>query len=429
MTFSVITFGCKVNQGESENIISAMMERGYTFLDSNSKADISIINSCTVTAESDRKLRQFIHKVRRESPNAIIVLTGCMPQAFPEVAAKLSDVQIVVGNQNKQLIPQLIEEYIENQKNIFSVNDISNLKVFEDRPQNFFSGRFRAFLKIQDGCDRFCSYCIIPYARGRIRSKTLESIERDAISLSQNGYKEIVLTGINLSSYGKDLGITLENAIEKISDIPGIERIRLGSLEPDLVTPEFVEFVSRENKFCPQFHLSLQSGSDEILRKMRRRYTKAQYLELVKLIRSKIPNVTFTTDFMVGFPGETDKHFEESLELISEVKFLKVHVFPYSPRPGTMAAGFDNQIEKSVKINRVRKAIDISHKNSKLILDGFVNCEMKVLYENFDSGFYKGHTMNYIPVKVESDMDIRGQILSTTLTHNTGECFEGILTN
>lgn len=427
MNFSVFTFGCKVNQGESENIISTMLEKGHNFIHSHLTADIVIINSCTVTAESDRKLRQFIHKVRRENLDAIIVLTGCMPQAFPEVASKLEDVQIVVGNDNKQCIPEIIEDYIKNSENVFSVNNISKLNIFEDRPQKFSSGRFRAFLKVEDGCDRFCSYCIIPYARGRIRSKSLESIERDANALADNGYKEIVLTGINLSSYGKDLSVKLEDAIGVISKVPNIKRIRLGSLEPDLVTEEFVNFLSKESKFCPQFHLSLQSGSDDILKKMRRRYTSKQYLDLVKLIRSKIPGVTFTTDLMVGFPGETDKHFEESLELISKVKFLKVHVFPYSPRPGTLAASFDNQIEKSVKATRVKRAIDISNKNSKIVLDDFVDSEMDVLFENLDNGFYKGHTMNYIPVKVKSDKDIRGQILKTTLTHNNCEFFSGKL--
>jgi len=419
MKFGILTFGCKVNQGESENIVSNMIKNGYEFSESNFGLKVIIINSCTVTAESDRKLRQSIRKLRNQNPDSILILTGCMPQAFPELASKFEEVQIVVGNSKKECIPELINKYIQNKKPIFEVEDIFKVKKFKEISRASFGSRLRAFLKIEDGCDRFCSYCIIPYARGTVRSKKLEEIEKDSISLSKNGYKEIVLTGINLSSYGKDLNLKLEDAIKKISSIPEVKRIRLGSLEPDLVTEGFINSLSREVKICPQFHLSLQSGSNKVLESMRRKYNKEGYLNVVNLIKRKIPFATFTTDLMIGFPGETNEDFEESLKLVEEVGFLKVHVFPYSVRPGTIAAKLNNQIDGHTKTKRVQKAIDISKKISKIVIEGFKGLEMDVLYESYENGFYKGYTPNYILVKSECSWDVRGKILKTLLTYTT----------
>lgn len=418
MKFNIITFGCKVNQSESESIITDMINNGFEFIDSNSKEkpEIVIINSCTVTAESDRKLRQCIHRVRRENENSIIVLIGCMPQAFPKIAYSFEDIQIVLGNTNKQKVSSCIKEYLQNKIRILRVEEINHTKKFEETLPSCSKERYRAFLKIQDGCDRFCSYCIIPYARGRVRSKPLDIIKNDVINLCNNGYKEIVLTGINLSSYGKDLNCTLYEAVKLVCDIEGVERVRLGSLEPDLMTETLIDNLSKEKKLCPQFHLSLQSGSNTVLKKMRRLYTREEYLNVVRIIKNKIPNATFTTDIMVGFSGETEDDFQESINIISEVGFIKVHVFPYSLRPGTLAEKFGDTLSRNKKTQRVQKIIEISNKISKIIMEGFIDFEMDVLYETLDSdGFYKGYTSNYIPVKTKSNFDIRGKIIKTIL--------------
>ncbi len=428
MKFSVFTFGCKVNQGESQSVISELVNYGYTFYDSpfSKSVDVVIVNSCTVTAESDRKMRQCINKIRRVNKDCVIVLMGCMPQAFPGIASKFKEVQIIIGNNTKSKLPMLIDKYFKDKRQIIEINDINSMKKFEDIKTPTVSNRFRAFLKIEDGCDRFCSYCIIPYARGRVRSKSLESIKRDVINLSENGYKEIVLTGINLSSYGKDLNCGLEEAVKEVGKIPEVERIRLGSLEPDMLNERLINELCKEPKLCPQFHLSLQSGSDNTLKKMRRLYTRADYIKTVKFLREKFSDATFTTDLMVGFPGETESEFEESLSIIKEVKFLKVHVFPYSIRPGTLASKLDNQIDKVTKTKRVQKVVEISKKTSKIVLEEFANREMQVLYESYDSeGFYKGYTSNYILVRSQSSEDIRGKLLKTALACNQGDHFLG----
>ena len=430
MDFSVLTFGCKVNKGESENIISNMIEKGFKFAGSKntSAPDIVIINSCTVTAESDRKLRQCIHRVKKENENSVVVLTGCMPQAFPQAAKELPDVDIVVGNERKAEIPDFIEKYLETKTKIFEVSEIRKVTEFKETAKNSSKEKFRAFLKIEDGCDRFCSYCIIPYARGRVRSKPLDEIERDVRNLCEKGYEEIVLTGINLSSYGKDLNCSLEDATQRICSIEGVKRLRLGSLEPDLVTEKLIDSLAKEKKFCPQFHLSLQSGSDKILEKMRRKYTRQQYLDVVKLIKRKIPLATFTTDIMVGFAGETEEDFNESLDIISQVGFLKVHVFPYSIRPGTLAANFDGQISKATKTKRVQKMIDTSQKISRIVIESFLNLKLEVLYESYaGDGFYRGYTKNYIPVKTKSAENICGKILETSLVSINEDFCEGKL--
>ena len=411
MKFSIITFGCKVNQCESDNIRFSMIKNGYELSENIQIADIVIINSCTVTAESDRKLRQTVNKIKKVNPSGIIVLTGCMPQAFPEEAKKILGVDIIIGNAEKHEITSVLENYLKNKVKIFDVNNINSVFKFEKATFESRLHRARAFLKIEDGCDRFCSYCIIPYARGRVRSKNLQEIKKDIFNLSANGYKEIVLVGINLFSYGKDINSDICEAVKVVAENPNIKRIRLGSLEPDLVSDEIIEKLSYEEKLCPQFHLSLQSGSDKILKSMRRKYTSEDYLKLVKKIKNKFPNATFTTDLMVGFPGETEEDFEESLKIIEKVQFLKVHVFPYSRRPGTLADKYLGQISKNVKTERVKKAIEFSEKISKIVLEKFIGKTFDVLFETKDeNGFYEGYTSNYIYVKVKSDKDLLGNI-------------------
>ena len=411
MNFSIITFGCKVNQCESDNIRFSMIKNGYELSENIQNADIIIINSCTVTAESDRKLRQTINRIKKTNPSGIIVLTGCMPQAFPEKAKKLLGIDIVIGNSEKHEMVSVLKNYLRNKVKIFEINNINNVFKFEKATFDSRLQRSRAFLKIEDGCDRFCSYCIIPYARGRVRSKNLEEIKKDIFNLSANGYKEIVLVGINLFSYGKDINSDICEAVKVVAENPDIKRIRLGSLEPDLVSDEIIEKLSCEKKLCPQFHLSLQSGSDKILKSMRRRYTSEEYLKLIKKLRDEFPDATFTTDLMVGFPGETENDFEKSLEIIEKTEFLKVHVFPYSRRPGTLADKYLGQISKNVKTERVKKAIEFSEKISKMVLSKFIGKTLDVLFETKDeNGFYEGYTSNYIYVKVKSDKDLIGNI-------------------
>lgn len=416
MNFFIVTFGCKVNQCESDNIRFSMVKKGYELSENIQSADIIIINSCTVTAESDRKLRQSINKIRKTNSDALIILTGCMPQAFPEKAKKILGVDIVIGNSEKHGIPNILENYLKNRIKIFDVNNVNGVFEFEKSTFDSSIHRSRAFLKIEDGCDRFCSYCIIPYARGRVRSKKIGEIKKDILNLSSNGYKEIVLVGINLFSYGKDINADICDAVKIVADNPGIKRIRLGSLEPDLVSDEIIEKLSCEKKLCPQFHLSLQSGSDKILKSMRRRYTSEDYLQLVKKLKDKFSNATFTTDLMVGFPGETEEDFEKSLQTIEKVQFLKVHVFPYSRRSGTLADKYLGQISKSVKTERVKKTIEFSEKISKMVLSGFIGKTMDVLFETKDAeGFYEGYTSNYIYVKVKSEKNLMGNIENVKL--------------
>lgn len=427
MNFYIVTFGCKVNQCESEYIRSAMINQNFEFCNDMKSANIIIINSCTVTGESDRKLRQTINKIKKVNQTCIMALTGCMPQTAPEAAKRLENVDIIVGNSNKILIPEAINAYLKNKCKIFDVEPIKKVKKFEKSEVNCTSYRSRAFLKIEDGCDRFCSYCIIPYARGEVRSKPIEAIKKDAQGLSENGYKEIVLVGINLSSYGRDLGLNLFDAVHAVCSVNGIERVRLGSLEPDMITDDLINKLSLELKLCPQFHLSLQSGSDEILKKMRRRYNREEYLNLIEKLKSKFKEATFTTDIMVGFPGETKENFEDSLNLIEQARFLKVHVFPYSPRPGTIAADMPSQISSQVKSERVKKMIEISNKSSRIVLNNFIGKKMDVIYETLNKDLlYEGYTANYILVKTKSEKDIRGEIISTTLSKLRESFFEGL---
>lgn len=428
MTFNIITFGCKVNQCESENISSGMTKNGFKFVESFENTDVVIVNSCTVTSESDRKLRQTISKIKRVNPKCTIVLSGCMPQAEPEFAKKLENVDIIVGNTNKFHIPKILKEYFTKHQKLFDVLPIKDITEFESTDINYKPNRSRAFLKIEDGCNRFCSYCIIPYARGKIRSKPLENIKTDAYNLAKNGYKEIVLVGINLSSYGVDLGCDLPDAVEAVSEFDGIKRVRLSSLEPDLMTDDIIDKLSKIPKLCPQFHLALQSGSDNILKSMRRLYTSEDFISIVQKLKEKFKNATFTTDIMVGFPGETEENFKDTLNLIEKIGFLKVHVFPYSRRPGTLAANMENQISKALKAQRVKKVIEISKKNAKLVLESFLGKEFEVLYETKDeNGYFEGYTSNYIPVKVMNDADIRGKLLHTKLLeYKQNFCF-GVL--
>lgn len=416
MTFFISTFGCKVNQCESENIQKSMEENGFIACESYGKADIILLNSCAVTAESVRKLRQSIHKIKHKNPNCILAVTGCAAQAEADEISQIPEVDVIIGNANKGEIPSIIKKYLQNKKPTLKVDPIFSLKSFPNEIVNYEPHRSRAFLKIEDGCNRFCSYCIIPYARGRVRSKSLEDIKNDVELLAKNGYKEIVLVGINLSSYGMDTGKSLADAVEAVCAVDGIERVRLSSLEPDLMTDEILQRLSKEPQLCHQFHLALQSGSDKVLKSMRRRYTREEYISVVDKIKELFPNATFTTDLMVGFPGEDENDFKDSLDLIEQVGFLKVHVFPYSVRPGTLAESFSGQISKSVKTQRVHEVMEKSSEICQKVLEPFAGKTCEVLYETLDKdGFYEGYTKEYIPVKTKSEKDLRGKIIPTKM--------------
>lgn len=416
MTFFILTFGCKVNQCESENIQKSMEENGFKVCDSFEKAEIVILNSCAVTAESVRKLRQSMHRIKQKNPSCILVVTGCVAQAEADEISKMPEIDVVIGNANKNDIPSVIKKYLSDKRLTLKVDPIFNLKTFPSETVNYSPHRSRAFLKIEDGCNRFCSYCIIPYARGRVRSKSLDDIETDVKLLAKNGYKEIVIVGINLSSYGMDTGKNLADAVETVCGVNGIERVRLSSLEPDLMTDEILLRLSKEPKLCHQFHLALQSGSNKILNSMRRRYTREEYVSVVNKIRKVFSHATFTTDLMVGFPGEEETDFKDSLDLIEKVGFLKVHVFPYSVRPGTLAENFSGQIKKSVKTKRVHEVMEKSSKTGQKVLLSFVGKTCEVLYETLDKdGFYEGYTKEYVPVKTKSKEDLRGKIVPTKI--------------
>ena len=405
------TLGCKVNQYESQSMSENLINEGFELTHDFSSADVIVVNSCTVTSESDRKTRQAVRRFKRLNPSACVVLTGCMTQAQPSSGEGLVEADVVLGNNSNELLSEKIKEFF-SQKNKLSyiLPHISGEK-FKGDAITRFDERDRAFLKIEDGCDRFCSYCIIPYARGRVRSKSLEEIRDEIGSLARNGYREIVLVGINLSSYGKDTGFDLADAVKIANDDPLIKRVRLGSIEPDSMTDELIDRLKGFEKFCPQFHLSLQSGCDRTLRLMNRHYTAAEYEKLCLKLRNTFEDATITTDVMVGFPQESEEDFEESLEFCKRIAFEKVHVFPYSVRKGTRAEKMA-QVEKSVKDRRAAK---LSECMEKIRLEFFakqVGKTLEVLVESSLVGSkHVGYTKNYTPVIFECDDSAVGSIV------------------
>lgn len=416
MTFNIITLGCKVNQYESQLMFEYMINAGFLSVESMT-ADIVIVNSCTVTSTSDSKNRKVINRVRRENPDSIIVLTGCMPQAFANDMGIFKNCDIVLGNVSRAKVVDAIKEYLRDSKQIIDIQEHVKDEKFEKMQVNNFLERTRAFVKIEDGCNRFCSYCIIPYARGRVRSKNLADLEVEVKNLAANGYNEIVLVGINLSAYGNDIGTSLADAVECVCGVDGVERVRLSSLEPELMTEDVLSRFSKQPKFCPHFHLSLQSGCDETLKRMHRHYTSDEYAQIVSNIRRIFDNPSITTDIMVGFAGETEEEFNDSLNFADYIGFAKVHVFSYSQRKGTLADKMPDQVDPSVK--NIRSKLMIEHTESKRaeFLAKQVGRVEEVLFEiNNRHGYFEGYTKNYTPVYVKSDVDIIGQILPVIIT-------------
>ncbi len=400
MKAAFYTLGCKVNQYESQAMAQRLEKQGFVICDSAEEADVYVINSCTVTAESDRKTRQTVRRFKKLHPDSIVVLTGCMPQAFPQASSELDSADIVIGNKSNHLLYEYIMDYIGGRGRIVAVEEHKSGEEFKGDTISEFRERTRANVKIEDGCNRFCSYCIIPYARGRVRSKPLETLKSEIAQLEKNGFCEIVLVGINLSAYGTDIGSSLAEAVEAVAAFDGIKRVRLGSLEPDHITDEVIERLSAVPEFCPQFHISLQSGCSKTLKKMNRHYTADEYYELCQKLRNAFDGATLTTDVMVGFPDETAEDFEQSLAFVKKVGFEKVHVFPYSRRPGTPAAKMANQVENAEKSRRAAVMIEETDKIRNAFLESQIGKTLEVLPEEFHDGYVQGYTANYTPVRI-----------------------------
>ena len=345
-TFSILTLGCKVNQYESEAMSEIFEKRGYREVGNDEFSDVYIVNTCTVTNLSDRKSRQFIRKSKKKNPDSVVAVVGCYSQVSPDEVKNIEGVDVVIGTTERNKIVDLIEESKESHEKINIVKDLKNVREFANTTNFDSNNRTRAYMKVQDGCNRFCTYCIIPFARGPIRSRTIEDSVREARTLADRGFKEIVLTGIHIGSFGMDMGdMRLIDLIESIAEVDGIERIRLSSVEPIIITDEFMERAVKTGKLCDHFHLSLQSGSNNILKAMNRRYTREEYIEKANIIRKYMPHAGLTTDIIVGFPGEREEDFQDSMSLVREVGFSRIHVFKYSKRKNTKAAVMKNQID------------------------------------------------------------------------------------
>ena len=414
---SFYTLGCKVNQYETNAMAQKFKESGYEIVDMNDDiSDICIVNTCTVTNMSDRKSRHSLRRVKEKNPSAIIAAVGCYAQVAKNDLENMPEIDIVLGNEEKANIVQYVEKFIENEKKLIEIEDIATKKEFEDMGQITYTEKTRAFIKVQDGCNQFCSYCIIPYARGRVRSRNAESIIKEITQIAQNGIKEVVITGIHVASYGRDFGNEngLIELLEKINEIEGIKRIRLGSLEPKIITEEFMQRLSKLEKICHHFHLSLQSGCDGTLKRMNRKYTTVEVREIIERLRRYYDDVMLTTDIIVGFPGETEEEFETTYQFLKEVKLYKMHVFQYSPRKGTRAAVMPDQIDGNIKEARSKKLIELSNENQKMYNQQLVGQEVEVLFEDkeVEDGitYFRGHTQNYVLVKYKTDENLENTL-------------------
>ncbi len=414
---SFYTLGCKVNQYETNAMAQKFKESGYEIVDMNDDiSDICIVNTCTVTNMSDRKSRHSLRRVKEKNPSAIIAAVGCYAQVAKNDLENMPEIDIVLGNEEKANIVQYVEKFIENEKKLIEIEDIATKKEFEDMGQITYTEKTRAFIKVQDGCNQFCSYCIIPYARGRVRSRNAESIIKEITQIAQNGIKEVVITGIHVASYGRDFGNEngLIELLEKINEIEGIKRIRLGSLEPKIITEEFMQRLSKLEKICHHFHLSLQSGCDATLKRMNRKYTTSEVKEIIERLRRYYDDVMLTTDIIVGFPGETEEEFETTYQFLKQAKLYKMHVFQYSPRKETRAAVMPNQIDGNIKEARSKKLIELSNENQKMYNQQLVGKEVEVLFEDKEVEdeitYFRGHTQNYVLVKYKTDENLENTL-------------------
>lgn len=400
--------GCKVNQYETNAMMQKMIEAGYEVVDFETKADIYIINTCTVTNMADKKSRQMLRRVKEINPEAILVAVGCYAQVAKEKLEQIPEIDLILGINEKNDIVKYVEQASKNTY----VSDVLHQTEFLDFGDVTYTEKTRAVIKVQDGCNQFCSYCIIPYARGRIRSRKPESVIKEITDVAKEGIKEVVITGIHIASYGKDFNTEyrLIDLLEEIQKVDGIQRIRLGSLEPTLITEEFVTRLKKLSKICDHFHLSLQSGCNETLKRMNRKYTTDQFRHVVELLRNAYPEVHLTTDVIVGFPGETEEEFNKTYEFLKEIKFYKMHVFKYSPRSGTVAAKMPNQIDGNIKEERSNKLIELSDENEKEYNQKYIGKEVEVLLEEREGEYLKGHTTNYMVVKMKTNENLENTI-------------------
>lgn len=426
MKASIYTLGCRVNQYESDAIAEQLRWHGFETVPFGEECDVAIINTCTVTAESDRKSRQFIRRAKNVSPNCAVIVTGCFAQSSPEAAAVLADA--VVGNGEKSKIADIAQTLCKQREKVIAVTDISRA-VYDETPISK-PKRARTFIKIEDGCENKCAYCIIPKARGAVRSRPADEVISEVERIALAGCREIILTGIETASYGKDLKtFGLSELIKKVSEVDGIERIALGSLDPSCMTEEFVSAASQVRELLPHFHLSVQSGCTRTLNRMRRKYTAERVLENMERVRKYIPDVTFSADVIVGFPGESDGDFAESVELFKRAGFLHLHIFPYSAREGTEAAEMPDQIPENVKKERAACLAAVQKEIQDKFLDGYIEKHREepvyVLCEKWENGVCNGHTEHFAECDIPSDCDLTGKILPVTLTGRCGAVVKG----
>ena len=419
MRVTFYTLGCKVNQTETGALAQLFEENGYTVVPSGEAADVYVVNSCTVTNFGDQKSRKWLRRAKRENPGAVTVLTGCYPQAFPQEAATIAEADVVTGSGNRRAILRDVQRVLDGEaERVVDIRPHEKGEQFEELPMDKFAEHTRAFVKVEDGCNRQCAYCVIPRARGPVRSRSEQSILQELHRLTAAGYKEIVLTAISLPSYGTDTGTSLVDLVEKAAAVPGVERLRLGSLDPDMLHEDDIHRLARVEKLCPQFHLSLQSGCDKTLRAMRRPYTTAQYAAIAARLREAFgpQNVSFTTDVIVGFPGETEEDFAQSMAFVTAQRFLKVHVFPYSRRAGTPAYDFPDQVpehEKEARSRRMTAAVEAVRAEEAARMQGRT---ASVLLETpLSATLFSGYTPQYLPVLISAPGCRSGDIVKVTL--------------
>lgn len=423
------TLGCKVNQYETQVLSQRFAAQNYTVCKEGEDAEVLVVNSCTVTAEGDRKCRQLLRKLRRAHPNAAIALTGCYPQAFPQEAESIAEADILTGSRNREGLVAAVAQFLATGERVIAIAAHQRGEAFEQMATTETGPtKTRAFVKIEDGCENYCAYCIIPTARGPVRSKPLAALAGELQDLAASGHKEVVLAGINLSSYGKDTGHRLLDAVELACATKGIDRVRLGSLEPDLITPADIVRMAALPQICPQFHLSLQSGSDAVLRRMGRHYTTTDYLAVVDAMKARFPDAAITTDLMVGFPGETEEEFAVSLAFAKQVGFAKIHVFSYSPRQGTRAATMPRQVAGGTKKERSHRLLKEAAGLRKEFLERLVGQHTEVLFEGgMVDGVQTGYTKNYTPVSVAELSVLRGQLKTVLVTEAKDDGCFGVL--
>ena len=416
------TLGCKVNQYETNGMAQKLMDK-YEVVEPEEKADIYIINTCSVTNMSDRKSRQMIRRAKEMNKDAFVIVVGCYAEVAKEEIEKIDEVDLVLGNHQKANIDKYIEAYFDGK----NIDDTAIENYFYDFGSITYTEKTRAVIKVQDGCNNFCTYCIIPYARGRICSRKPESVIDEITKIADEGIKEVVITGIQVSAYGKDFDneYRLIDLLEEINKIDGIERIRLGSIEPLMITDEFCNRARKIEKLCHHFHLSLQSGCDKTLKEMNRKYTTDQFRDVVRRLRNLYDDVILTTDIIVGFPNETDEDFEKTYEFLKEIKFYKMHVFKYSPRKGTVAAKMKNQIPAEIKDVRSKRLLQLSNENECDYLNEYIGKKVRVLMEEKDGDYIKGHTGNYIVVKTVGDESDLENFVDVIAEKNDGDCLIG----